>query len=43
MYYKLPYIGHISTVVEHKLNKFCKFYFKNLNTEVVLTPFKVAI
>ena len=41
-YYKLPYIGHISTDVKRKINRFCKFYCKSLNIEVVLTPFKVA-
>ena len=25
-YYKLPYIGHISTNVKRKINRFCKFY-----------------
>ena len=24
-YYKLPYIGHISTDVKRKINRFCKF------------------
>ena len=41
-YYKLPYIGHTSTDVKHKINKFCKFYCKSLNIKVVLTPFKIA-
>ena len=27
-YYKLPYIGHISTDVKRKINRFCKFYCK---------------
>ena len=40
-YYKLPYIGHISTDARRKLNKFCKFYCKSLNIKVVLTAFKV--
>ena len=31
-YYKLPYIGHISTDVKCKIDKFCKFYCKSLNT-----------
>ena len=41
-YYKLPCIGHISTDVKHKINRFCKFYCKSLSTKIVLTPFKVA-
>ena len=41
-YYKLPYIGHFSTDVKRKINRFCKFYCKNLNIKIVLTPFKVA-
>ena len=42
LYYKLPYIGHISTDVKRRLNKFCKFYRKNLNIMVVLTVLKVT-
>ena len=41
-YYKLPYIGHISTDVKRKINRFCKFYCKSLSIKIVLTPFKVA-
>ena len=41
-YNKLPYIGHISTDVKRKINRFCKFYCKSLNIKVVLTPYKVA-
>ena len=42
-YYKLPYIGHISTDVKHKINRFCsKFYCKSLSIKIVLNPFKVA-
>ena len=41
-YYKLPYIGHISTDVKHKINRFCKFYCKSLSIKIVSTPFKVA-
>ena len=41
-YYKLPYIGHFSTDVKRKINRSCKFYCKNLNIKIVLTPFKVA-
>ena len=40
-YYKLPYIGHISTDVKRKINRCCKFYCKKLNIKVALTPFKV--
>ena len=39
-YYKLPYIGHISTNAKHI--RFCKFYCKSLSIKIVLTPFKVA-
>ena len=41
-YYKLPYIGHISTDVKRKINRFCKLYCKSLSIKIVLTPFKVA-
>ena len=34
-YCKLPYIGHISTDVKCKINRFCTFYCKNLNIKVV--------
>ena len=40
-YYKLPYFGHISIDVEHKLNTFCKFYSKSFNIKVVLIPLKI--
>ena len=29
-YYKLPYIGCISTDVKRKINRFCKFYCKRI-------------
>ena len=41
-YYKLPYIGHISTDVKRKINRLCKFYCKSLNIKIVLTPFKIV-
>ena len=41
-YYKSPYIGHISTDVKHKIDRFCKFYCKSLSIKIILTPFKVA-
>ena len=41
-YYKLPYIGHISTNVKRNINRFCKFYCKSLSIKIILTPFKVA-
>ena len=41
-HYKLPHIGHISTDVKRKINRFCKFYCKILSIKTVLTPFKVA-
>ena len=40
--YKPPHIGHISTDVKRKINRFCKFYCKILSIKTVLTPFKVA-
>ena len=33
-YYKLPYIGHISTDVKRKINRFCKFYCKSLSIKI---------
>ena len=33
---------HISTDLKNKINRFCKFYCKNWNIKVPLTPFKVA-
>ena len=41
-YYKLPYIGHISTDVKRRINRFCKFYCKSLNIRIVLTALKAA-
>ena len=41
-YYNLPYIGHISTDIKRKINRFCKFYCKILSIKIVLTPFKNA-
>ena len=29
-YYKLPYIGRISTDAKGKINRFCKFYCKRI-------------
>ena len=40
--YKLSYIGHISTDVKRKINRFCKSYCKSLSLKIALTPFKVA-
>ena len=39
---RLPYIGHISTDVKCKINRFCKFYCKSLSIKIALTSFKVA-
>ena len=36
-YYKLPYIGHVSTDVRRKTKRFCKYYCKSLNIKIVLT------
>ena len=41
-YYKLPCIGHISTDVKRKINRFCKFYCKSLSIKIIFTPFKFA-
>ena len=41
-YYKLSYIGHISTDVKRKITRLCKFYCKSLNIRIVLTPFKIV-
>ena len=41
-YYKLPYFGHISTDLKHRINRFSKSYSKSLNIRIVLTAFKVA-
>lgn len=41
-HYKLPYIVHISTDVQHKFNMFCKFYYKYFNIRIVLSLFKVG-
>ena len=41
-YYKLTYIGHFSTDLKRKINRFCKFYCKILSIKIVLTPFKVT-
>ena len=41
-YYKLPYLGHISTDDKRKIIRFCNFSCINLNIKVILTPFKVA-
>ena len=41
-YYKFHYIGHTSTDVKRKHNRFCKFYCKSLSSKHVLTPFKVG-
>ena len=41
-YYKLTYIGHISTDVKCKRDTFCSFYRKNSNVNIVLTSLKVA-
>ena len=42
MFFKLPYIGHISTDVKRKINRSFKFFIKILSIKIVLTPFKVA-
>ena len=41
-YNKLLCIGHISTDIKRNLNKFSKFYCKNLTIKAFLTPIKVG-
>ena len=43
-YYKLPYIGTLSTEIKQKNIKHCKYYCKNTNSniKIVFSPFKVG-
>ena len=41
-YYKLPYIGNLSTEIKQKVVKYCKYYCKSTNIKIVFSPFKVG-
>ena len=41
-YYKLPYIGNLSTEIKQKIIKHCKHYCKSTNIKIVFSPFKVG-
>ena len=41
-YYKLPYIGNLSTEIKQKVIKYCKYYCKSTNIKIVFSPFKVG-
>ena len=37
-YYKLPYIGNLSTEIKQKIIQHCKYYCKNINTKIAFSP-----
>ena len=39
-YYKLPYIGKFSTEIKRKVIKYCKYYCKSTNIEIVFRYLK---
>ena len=39
-YYKLPYIGNLSTEIKQIIIKHCKYYCKSINIKSVFLPFK---
>ena len=41
-YYKLHYIGNLSTEIKQKITKHCKFYCKSTNIKIVSSPLKVG-
>ena len=41
-YYKLPYIGNLSTEIKQKIIKHCKYYCKSTNIRIVFSLFKVG-
>ena len=41
-YYKLPYIGNLSTEIKQKVVKYCKYYCKSTNIKIAFSPFKVG-
>ena len=41
-YYKLPYIGNLSTEIKQKIIKHCRNYCKSTNIKIVFSPFKVG-
>ena len=40
-YYKLRYIGNLSTEIKQKVMKHCKYYCKSTNIKIVFSPVKV--
>ena len=41
-YYKLLYIGNLSTEIKQKIIKDCKYYCKNTNISIVFSRVKVG-
>ena len=41
-YYKLPYIGNLSTEIKQKFIKHCKYYSESTNIKIFFSPFKVG-
>ena len=41
-YYKLPYLGKISTLTKKKISSLCKKYCKSMNIQIVFLPFKIG-
>ena len=41
-YYKLPYIGNLSTEIKQKIIKHCRYYCKSTNIKILFSPFKVG-
>ena len=42
LYYKLPYIGNLSTEIKQKIVKHCKYDCKSTNIKIAFSPFKVG-
>ena len=42
-YYKLPYIGNLSTEIKQKIIKHCKYYCKSTNTKLSFCRLKLEI
>ena len=41
-YYKLPYIGNLSTAVKQKIINYYKYYCKSTNINIAFSSFKVG-
>ena len=41
-YYKLPYIGNLSTAVKQKIINYYKYYCKSTNINIAFSLFKVG-